>query len=305
MNKIFDSHCHWVPPKVAENTTFFKVQWSDADELLKAMDNSGIAQAVLLYPTSDAHLQMKGWARVCEIYNSEIAGLVKRYPDRFIGAGIIPVDKPKLIPREMERIRQLGLKAISLASSYDGKYLDDEIFLPVFDYCERPGLPVFIHSQIISPIGFERVNDPLLTPVVEYVFDLTMCLGKLMMSGMLAGNKKVKLVFGHFAGVAPFVRDRFDSTYLMLRARSIVSDLGALPSVLLKNIYVDTSGVKSISMLNMALETFSPDKILWGSDWPAKRDLSKSIAVIEKLNLPAEEKQGILGKNFERVMAFC
>lgn len=303
MNKIFDSHCHWMSPVIAGNTTFFKVGWSDKDDLLKSMDRSGIEKSVLLYPTSDAHLNMRGWPKVCEIYNLEIANLVRQYPDRFIGAGIIPADKPKLIPRELERIRQLGLKAISLASSYEGRYLDNEMFMPVFDFCQEQGFPIFIHSQIISPIGFERINDPLLTPVIEYVFDITMCLGKLMMSGMFSRYKRLNFVFGYFAGVAPFLQDRFDSTYQMLRRRYLVNDLGVLPSEILKRVYVDTGGVKSVSMLNMALETFSPDKILWGSDWPAKRDLAESIGVIEKLTLSEEEKQGILGRNLQRVFS--
>ena len=37
---------------------------------------------------------------------------------------------------------------------------------------EEKNIPIFVHSQIVNPIGFERVKDPLLTPVVEYVFDV-------------------------------------------------------------------------------------------------------------------------------------
>jgi predicted TIM-barrel fold metal-dependent hydrolase len=145
------------------------------------------------------------------------------------------------------------------------------------------------------------VDDPLLTPVVEYVFDITMCLGKMMMSGIISKYQEVKFIFGHFGGVTPFIKDRFDSTYQMLRQRAIVKDLGALPSEILKQVYVDTSGVQSPSMLKMALEVFPAERILWGSDFPAKRDLANSIKAIEELEITKKDKEAILRKNLERV----
>jgi len=299
--KIWDSHNHWMPPEVAENTTFFKVHWSDSDALLKALDSAQIEKAVLLYPTSDAHLNMGGWADVCSVYNQEVAKKVKQHPDRFIGAGILPVDSPDKMVDEVVRIKELGLSALSLASSYDGKFLDDEMFLGVFEMAEKQGLPVFVHSQIMNPIGFERVKDPLLMPVLEYVFDVTMCAGKLMMEGVFARFPKLKFVFAHFAGIMPFVGDRFDATYSMLRTRNIVKDLGAQPTEILKNIFVDASGTKSKAMLNMALEFFGPTRIIWGSDFPAKRDLAESINTVKALDIKDKSKQAILSENIKSI----
>ncbi|MCG2677671.1 amidohydrolase family protein [bacterium] len=297
MTKIWDAHSHWIPPGVAKYTSFFKRGWSDIDLLLNTLDKSGIEKAVLLYPTSDAHLKMGGWSKVCALYNEEISKQVKRHPERLMGAGILPVDRPKDMVREVERIRELGLSCLSLASSYEGRFLDDESFLPVLEKAEREKLPIFVHSQIINPIGFERIRDPLLMSVVEYPFDITMCAGKLMMSGRLSQLKNLKIIFAHFAGVLPFLGDRFDSTYLMLRAIEIVKDLGSLPSAILRNIFVDTSGAKSASLLNMALDFFGPDRILWGSDFPAKKGLTESIEVLKDLNIEEGEKESILGGN--------
>ena len=134
-------------------------------------------------------------------------------------------------------------------------------------------------------------------PVVEYLFDITMCAGTMMMSGALSHHKKLKWVFAHFAGVVPFLADRFDSTYSMLRSREMVKDLGSLPSEILKHVFVDISGVKSISLLNMALEFFGPRRIIWGSDFPAQKNSAESIKALDNLNIQREEKEHILGKN--------
>jgi len=286
-----------MPPEVAEHTTFYKKGWSDSDLLLKTLDDAGIEKAVLLYPSSDAHLNGGGWSRVCDIYNKGIARKHKEYPDRLLGAGILPMDRPREIAREIDKIQDLGLCGLSLASSHEGTYLDDDIFLPVWEKAEKKGLPIFVHSQTINPIGFDRVKDPLLMPVVEYLFDVTMCAGAMMMSGIFNQYTGLKVVFAHFAGVLPFLADRFDSTYSMLRSREMIEDLGGLPSEILKNVFVDISGVKSISLLNMALEFFGPRRIVWGSDFPAQKTLSESISALNSLDIKRDEKEHILGKN--------
>ena len=58
---IIDAHSHYMPPSIAQNTMFFKVNWSDVDKQLTLMDQNNIEKALLLYPTSDAHLNMGGW----------------------------------------------------------------------------------------------------------------------------------------------------------------------------------------------------------------------------------------------------
>ncbi len=297
MSPIWDAHTHWLPPEVAEYTAFYKKGWSDIDLLLKTFDEAGIEKAVLLYPSSDAHVNGSGWSRVCDVYNKGIARKVKEYPDRLFGAGILPMDRPHEMVREIDKIEDLGLIGLSLASSHEGTYLDDDSFLPVWEKAEKECLPIFVHAQTINPIGFDRVKDPLLMPVVEYLFDITMCCGAMMMSGVLSRHKELKVVFAHFAGVVPFLADRFDSTYAMLRSREMVKDLGSLPSEILKAVFVDMSGVKSISLLNMALEFFGPRRILWGSDFPAQKNPAESIAALDSLNIQREAKERILGKN--------
>jgi predicted TIM-barrel fold metal-dependent hydrolase len=159
-----------------------------------------------------------------------------------------------------------------------------------------------VHSQIINPIGFERVNDPLLTPVIEYIFDTTVCIGKLLMSEILREYSKVKFIFSYFGGVICHLTGRFDATYSMLRAMNFVKDLKGLPSEYLKNIYVDTSGDKVKTNFLSALEFLGAKNILWGSDWPAKKDISGSIQAVKDLNLSEEGKENILGGNLAQML---
>lgn len=301
MPMVWDAHCHWMPPQVAARTTFFKQGWSDIDALLRALDDAEVERAVLLYPTSDAHVKMGVRDELHTVYNSALAAEVREHPDRLVGAGILPVDRPAEMLPALGRMRELGLACLSLASSYEGAFLDDERFLPVFEEAEKQQMPIFVHAQIVNPVGFERVKDPLLIPVVEYLFDVTMSAGVLMMSGALSRFTRLKIVFAHFAGVLPFLADRFDSTYTMLRARGIVKDLGDQPTSILKDVFVDSSGTKSPAMLNMALEFFGPQRILWGSDYPANTDTAASIEAWSDLGLNDTERGDILSGNLEHL----
>jgi predicted TIM-barrel fold metal-dependent hydrolase len=292
-----DAHSHYMPPEVALHTAFFKEHWSDAQKHLRLMDEYHINQAVLLYPTRDAHLNMGGWQGVCKIYNQKIAELVKSHPDRFIGAGILPVDAPAAIQSELHRIKDLGLKMLSLASSYEGKYLDDPLFDGVFEFAQNHNMPVHVHPQIMNPIGQERVHDPLLSPVLEYVFDVSMCIGKMMMSGTFTKYPKVNFIFAHFGGVLPIVKERFDSTYNMLRRRNFVKDLGKNPGEYFNRLYFDMSGSRSAGSLQTALEMTDVKHILWGSDFPANQNIKDSLSVISQGILSAEQRNLILGEN--------
>jgi predicted TIM-barrel fold metal-dependent hydrolase len=300
---IIDSHAHWLPEEIITNAHFYHKGWGDIEAQLKMMDASGIDKAVLTYPTSDAHLKLGSISLVCKVFNDNVAQIIKEYPDKFIAAAILPIDHPADMLKELKRSREeLGFKAVSLATSYNGIYLDDPRFHEVYKVAGDRNIPIFVHAQIVKPIGIERVDDPLLTPVIEYIFDTTICIGKLLMSDILR-DYNVKFIFGAFGGVIPFLAGRFDATYQMLRSVNFVKDLKGNPSEFLKNIYVDTSGDKTKANFQAALELLGPKHILWGSDWPAKKDITGGLQAVKDLAISDEDKVNILGNNLQSILA--
>ena len=300
---IIDAHSHWLPREIIHNAHFFSPAWGDIEAQAAMMDKAGINKAVLTYPTSDAQVKIGSQKEVARIYNDAVAQIVRRFPDRFIGAAILPFGNSEEMVFELRRTtEQLGFQALSLASSYDGAYLDDKVFSPVFEIAQRNRIPIFVHPQIINPIGSERVNDPLLTPVIEYVFDTTMSIGKLLMGDVFTLFPEVTLIFSNFGGIITHVANRFDETYKMLRGINFVKDLGGNPTQFLKNIYVDTGGDKTTSNFLSALELLGAQRILWGSDWPAKKDIKGSMKAVLSLNLSQNEIKNILGETINNLL---
>ena len=295
---IIDAHSHYLPEEIIKTASFYNPSWMDIDGQLKAMEASGIEKAVLHYPTTDAHLKLNDEEKACRLYNDGVSKAIRKYPHKFIGLGIVPMqDKEKMLYEFKRCFKELGIRGISLASSYNGIYLDDKRFYPLYEEAQEEKVPIFVHTQTINPIGIERVNDPLLTPVIEYVFDMTISVSKMMMSGTFSKFPALKFAFAHFGGVLPFLKDRFDTVYTMLRLRNIVKDLGKVPSDILKNIYCDTSAVKSKNMLKMALDTFGVEHIVWGSDYPANKDISGAVKVVKELDISEPDKEKILAGN--------
>lgn len=296
---ILDSHSHYLPDEIRRNASFYPPVWSDEKALLEFMDRNNIKRSVLLYPTTDAYKKM-GSKDESSIYNRLMSDLINKYPKRFLPAFILPQESKEEMLKEAEfAVNNLGLSALSIPSSFKGRYLDDEFYFPVYELLEKKNVVIFVHSQTEGSIGTERFFDPLLTPVMQYLFDLSACLGKLITSKTFAKFPRLKFVFAHFGGVIPILARRFDTTYSMLRGINVVKDLGEMPTDILRKVYVDTSGVSSLNVLNCAIEVFGVDKILWGSDYPANKEAVQSLEMIKQLKMGSED---ILGKNLEKLL---
>ncbi|MCF7908329.1 MAG: amidohydrolase [Candidatus Omnitrophica bacterium] len=292
MSILCDSHIHFIPEKLSAYTAFYKGVWTDRDALFAYLDKHNIEKALLCYPSTDAHLKLEVFARVCDIYNSALEEITKEN-SKIIGAGIVDTESLATVAFQVEELKQRGFGAISIASSHNGKFLVKELE-PLFEAAESNNLPIFVHPQTINPIGFERVKDPLLMPVLEYSFDASIFLGLLMVEGILE-KYKLNFIFSSLGGVVPFLKDRFDRVYAMLRKREIVKDLGKSPSEILKNVYVDTSG-GSLKNIELAIDLFGQDRLLWGSDYPVCGDVNNSLKMLDSLGGKVKEK--ITHKNF-------
>ncbi len=300
---IIDAHCHWLPEEIISNAHFFSKAWGDIEAQVEAMEKAGIQKAVLTYPTTDAHRRMGSLRKIAMLYNERVAAIVKFQPERFIGAAILPVDDAKAMVAEFRRATQdLGFRGVSLATSTDGVFLDDERYERLYEEAQKYRVPIFVHPQIVKPIGSQQVDDPLLTPVIEYIFETTMCVGKLLMAEVFQRFPDLTWVFAYFGGVTPFIAHRYDATYGMLRSINFVKDLGDVPSNFLRRIYVDTSGDRTLANYISSLELFGAGHILWGSDYPARRDIGASIGFLDSLSVSDTDKKSILGGNLERIL---
>lgn len=289
---LCDAHVHYIPQELSVHTSFYKGVWADRDKLYDFLQRPAIEKALLVYPSTDAAVKLGSFAKTCALYNAAIEEVFSGNP-KIIAAALVDVEDLDNIAVKVKEFKERGFGALNLASSHRGAFMASGL-RPLFAAAQECDLPIFVHAQTINPLGFDRVKDPLLMPVLEYSFDVSMFLGLLLMEGVLT-EFKVRFIFSSLGGVAPFLKERFDRVYMMLRGRGLVKDLGGLPSGLFKNVYVDTSGAP-VKNIQLAIDLFGEDKILWGSDYPVSGDEEKNLAMLDGLGKEVKEK--IICKNF-------
>ena len=285
---ICDAHIHYIPQELSVHTAFYKGIWTDKAKLYAHIEDNNISRALLGYPTTEVVPKI-----ACQVYNLALENIIKENP-KIIAAAIVGPDKDPGL--QTSELRARGFRAISIASSYKGKFLVEELG-PLFQAAQEEDLAIFVHPQTINPIGFERVKDPLLMPVLEYSLETSMFMGLLMMTEVF-DKYGVKFIFSSLGGVVPFLKERFDRVYLMLRKRELVKDLGRLPSDILKNVYVDTCG-SSLKNIELAIDMFGEDRILWGSDYPVCGNIASDLKILDGLGQEIKEK--ITFRNFQRI----
>src|SRR5262249_28733759 len=127
-------------------------QLTSVEKRLADMDVMGIdIQAICPAP-----VQMFYWTEpelgiaTARAVNDNIADIVGRHPDRFVGMGTVPFQAPELAIQELERLtRSLGFRGIEISSNVAGADFSDPKFRPIFAKCEELGLVLFMH-----PSGF-------------------------------------------------------------------------------------------------------------------------------------------------------
>ncbi len=82
----------------------------------------------------------------------------QKYPDKFYGCIILPMQDLQLAAQELERMaREPCMRAVFIAEHILGKNLHEKEFWPIYERAEALGLPLFLTN--LYPSGAERMQD--------------------------------------------------------------------------------------------------------------------------------------------------
>ena len=84
--------------------------------------------------------------KLSQAFNDACSELHLKYPERFVGLAMLPMQAPELAVDEVERAAKLpGIRGAYMSTHVLGKNLDEKMFWPVYERCEALGLPIFLH----------------------------------------------------------------------------------------------------------------------------------------------------------------
>jgi predicted TIM-barrel fold metal-dependent hydrolase len=274
----------------------WRPEHADLRVKLASMDDAGIDLTALSPNDPGPELFGKEGPEIARMTNDYIAGCVKRYPSRFIGLAVLPLQDMRAAMLELDRcIGQLGMKGILLYSNLDGRFPDEPEFRPLFGRAEEAGLPVLLHPPF--PMTFDETIGYNLTGSLGLMFDTTIALCRIIMAGILEDHPKLKLVCPHIGGTLPYLIGRVDHQTLVMKR--VTTKIRRPPSEYLKRVYLD-----AVAPLPMAIRYahgfIGPDQLLYSSDHPWVEP--KLIAGhIRSLRLPPDQERKVFSENAKRL----
>ena len=276
----------------------------DAELRLTQMDAAGVdCQVLSLGPP------MVYWAdpdlglALCRIFNDEIAKLVRRHPDRFIGFAVLPLQDTARALAELDRaVNDLGLAGVGIGSNVHGVQLDDARLAPFWERAAALEAPIFVHP--INPAAHGNIHDYRMDLSVGFPFETTVAAARLIYAGILDRYPYLRVCLAHLGGALPVLRERLNIGFRVGRDHFGASfGIAESPEVYLEKLYFDILSYDAPALL-AGLACVGPERLVLGSDAPfAVGDLGRSVASVRDFAfLPRRDRARILGDNALRFL---
>lgn len=271
-NRI-DVHQHVVPPFWADALAdhggdpsgWNSPVWTP-ESAISFMDSQQIATGILSLTAPS----VQGWSGskkrdMARRVNEYTAGLVSKRPDRFGNFATLPLPDIEGSILEIEyAFGALNADGVVLLSNYQGHYLGDPIFEPLWAELDRRCAVVFVHPGKPAIPTIEGIPGP----IVDYPFDTTRTAVQLVLNGVLGRYPHIQFILSHAGGFLPFAAHRF------AELASAVRPGAPSPSETLedfKQFYFDTALSSGPAALPSLKAFAGAPKILYGSDYPYAR----------------------------------
>ena len=191
---IIDFHTHIFPDKIAVRT----IEALEAkagltastdgtlNGLLTSMEAAGVDMSVVL-PVVTKPSQF-------ETVNTFAASVNEQYQGKLLSFGGIHPDTEDY-KKELDRIKELGLKGIKIHPDYQGVMIDDVRYMNIIEYADSLGLIILTHAGI--DIGLPK---PVHCPPDRMRKVLDALHPKRMVVAHYGGWKQWEMVYQHLAG---------------------------------------------------------------------------------------------------------
>ncbi|MGV2288141.1 amidohydrolase family protein [Trinickia sp. YCB016] len=268
--------------------------WSE-EAAIAMMDENGIDEGIISISSGPAIPDAAVLLRKC---NDHAADLRSRYKGRFGSFASLPLPDVDAALKEVSYcLDELKVDGFIVFTNYEGKYLGDEHFVPLFEELNRRGAVVFVHPNQ-PPHEIPRVAP---ASVLEYPFETTRTATSLIMSGAMTRFKKIRFILSHAGGTLPFLIPRIALSISMMPA---VAERVGDTLAAVRAFYFDTALSAGNSSLSALAQITDPDHILFGTDFPfaPTHAIRQFGTVLDGIEIPGVEMDKVYGENAARLL---
>lgn len=271
------------------------------DQRIEAMNNAGIAKAVLSLagPGVQVEQDRATAVRLAANANDYLAKEIQQRGDRYAGFGHLAMQDANAAAAELERcVRDLGFCGVMINGHTNGQYLDHPALAPFWERAAALNAPIYIHpADPVQPSAVLEGHPALRRATWEWGFETGSHALRLVFGGVFARFPGAKVILGHLGETLPYLLWRFDS-----RAKLYGVALPQPPSHYIKaNILVTTSGMFSAEPLNCAIAALGRDRVMFSGDYPFE-SLEEAGHFMDHVALPDDVRADIAFNNASRIL---
>jgi len=200
-----------------------------------------------------------------------------------------------LARKPLQQLRTLTRLFRLSATNLAGRFADEAEFRPLFAHAVEYNIPVLLHPA--KPITSDIVKDYEMISSLGNMFDDTIALNRILLSGILDQYTGLKLVSPHLGGTLPYIIGRIDHQVLVLKRGP--KYLTKAPSAYLRQVYLDIVSPLPQAM-RFAYDFMGADRLLYASDHPWV-DPKLILDGLRSLSLPRADEEKILGGNARKL----
>jgi aminocarboxymuconate-semialdehyde decarboxylase len=241
--------------------------------------------------------------------NEELAELVGKYPDRFVGfTAAIPMGDPDAAAAELEHaMTQLGALGAQVYTNISGAPLDHPQFVPIFDVVTTNGGTLWLHptrSEIWSDYPAEERSKYGIWWSLGWPYETSVSMARLVYSGYFDRYPQLQVITHHAGAMVPHFSGRLASPLEDPDREAIMSSLQSDSLDYFRRFFTDTALFGATHAVRCAVEFFGTEQVLFGTDMPlgGPAVIADTIADIEALGLPEAEAAKIFAGNARRVL---
>jgi predicted TIM-barrel fold metal-dependent hydrolase len=245
-------------------------------------------------------------AEFARFANDEMAEMVQRYPDRFVGfVCALPLNDTEASLLEIERgIKDLGALGAQVFTNMQGVPLDQQRFEPIFARIEELDRTVWLHptrNATWRDYASETESDYGLWWSIGWPYETAAALSRLVYSGSMERHPDLKLIAHHGAGMIPHFSARLA---MGPGVRQVKDSLPRPPLEYFRRFYADTALFGARHAVQCVVEFFGSDHVLFGTDMPLgpPSAIEATMEDIEACVPSAVERSAIYRENAERLL---
>ncbi len=277
-------------------------------ERLEDLDKESI-DVQFLYPSFLLHVN--AWQdgilamEVCRAYNTWLAEVCKKAPDRLKGVGVVSLQNVEGAAQELERIKELGMYSVMINGTAGAKRLDHRDHDPFFAEADRLEIPIAVHFSLQFPVVDSLFEHHFPNRVLAGIFPIMAGLTSVLCSGLLDRYQRLRFAFleGGISWIPAHIErmnDHFENP--RYRAGDLISHP---PSDYLKSGRIFFGCEGSEPFLGRVVQELGEDLFMYSSDYPHADRTQGTAHFLERRNeIPAAVRKKLLNDNARRFYDF-